>query len=144
MPSADILTLADAVVTALNAHSFGTAFTAERGYVPIVELPDMDTLHVTVLPRQDEAELDTRTTLQHGWQIDIAVQQRPTAVTNTYLDPLVYLAQQIAEYFAFGQRPHNSTLTATQVRILYLQEHLQKFRQFTSVITLTFRGWTQP
>jgi hypothetical protein len=54
------------------------------------------------------------------------------------------LTQEIADYFLFGKQAAGATLISPSVRILYFQEHLQKLRQFTSVITLTFRGWRQP
>lgn len=143
MPQADILQLADALVADLNAHSFSPAFQAVRGYLPTFELPDMGTLRVTVVPKQDDGKLDTRSSSAHEFAIDIGIQIKPTAIANADLDPLMYLVQEIADYFLFGKRPGGTTLINPQVRILYLQEHLHKFRQFTAVLTLTFKGWRQ-
>lgn len=144
MANAEIIDLADAIVTALNAGTFSESFTAERGYLPTFDLPDMDTLRVTVVPRQEEGRLDTRNSSVHEYSIDIAIQKKPTALTNTLLDALMRVVQEIADFFLFDTNPENTTLITPSIRILYLQDHLQKFRQFTSVVTLTFRGWRQP
>ena len=143
MPQADILQLADALVADLNGHSFSQPFQAVRGYLPTFELQDLNTLKVTVVPNKDEGKLDTRSSSAHEFAIDIGVQKKPPKTDNEDLDPLMYLVQEIADYFLFGKRPGETTLIAPQVRILYLQEHLHKFHQFTSVLTLTFRGWRQ-
>lgn len=143
MPQADILQLADALVADLNAHSFSQPFQAVRGYLPTFELQEMNALKVTVVPREDSGKLDTRTSSAHEMAIDIGVQKKPATIDNTNLDPLMYLVQEIVDYFLFGKRPGGATLINPQVRILYLQEHLHKFRQFTAVLTLTFKGWRQ-
>ena len=72
-----------------------------------------------------------------------AIQKKPEKVDNDNLDPLMLLVQEVADFFMFGKRPGKTTLISPQVRILYYLEHLQKLRQFTSVITLTFRGWRE-
>ena len=141
--AADILNLADAIVTDLNGHSFSQPFTAERGYLPTFELPELGDLKVIVVPKEDDGKLDTRTASTHDYAIDIGVQKKPPTIDNADLDPLMLLVQEIADHFLFGQQAAGATLIAPTVRVLYLQEHLQKLRQFTSVITLTFRGWRQ-
>jgi hypothetical protein len=143
MPQAQIIELADAIVAALNAHTFSQAFTAERGYLPTFDLPEMGTLKVTVVPKADEGKLDTRSSSVHEYDVDIGIQQKPGTTDNAALDPLMRLAQEIADFFLFGQRPGGTTLITPSVRILYLQEHLAKLGQFTSVVTLTFRGWRE-
>ena len=50
MPQAQIIELADAIVEQLNAHEFSETFTAERGYLPTFDLPDLNSLKVTVVP----------------------------------------------------------------------------------------------
>ena len=139
MSAADILTLADTVVTALNAAQFVLPVQAQRGYLPTFELPEMNRLQVTVVPRQDDGRLDTRESSVHEYQLDVGVQQKPETLDNAHLDPLVLLTQQIADHFRFG-RVAQSSLVSPKVRILYLQDHLQKFHQFTAVVTLTFKG----
>jgi len=141
--AAEILNLADAIVTELNGHTFSLPFTSERGYLPTFDLQEMDELKVTVVPKEDDGKLDTRTASTHDYAIDIGVQKKPPAIDNTDLDPLMLLVQEIADHFLFGKQAAGATLISPTVRVLYLQEHLQKLRQFTSVVALTFRGWRQ-
>jgi len=141
--AADIINVADAIVTELNATSFSQPFTSARGYLPTFDLAEMNELKVTVVPKEDDGKLDTRGQSAHDYAIDIGIQKKPPAIENTDLNPLMLLAQEIADHFLFGKQAVGATLIAPTVRILYLQEHLQKLRQFTSVITLTFRGWRQ-
>ena len=143
MPQADIINVADAIVTALNGEAFSQPFTAARGYLPTFDLQEMNELKVTVVPKEDDGKLDTRTASTHDYSIDIGIQKKPPTINNTDLDPLMLLVQEIADHFLFGQQAAGATLISPAVRVLYLQEHLQKLRQFTSVVTLTFRGWRQ-
>jgi hypothetical protein len=143
MDQAHIVQLADAIVDELNRQEFSLAFTAERAYLPVFELQDMNELKVTVVPKQDDGKLDTRSSSAHEYAVDIGVQMKPPTIDNENLDPLMGLTQEIADFFLFGQRPGGTTLIAPQVRILFLQEHLHKFHQFTAVVTLTFKGWRQ-
>lgn len=138
---ADIITIADAIVDALNAHAFSMSFTAERAYLPTYDLPKAETLKVTVVPKSDQGQLDSRSQSRHDYSIDIGIQKKPSAIDNTNLDPLMTLVQEIADYFLFGKAPGGATLVAPEIRILYFPEHLQQLRQFTAVVTLTFRGW---
>lgn len=141
MPQAEILHLADAVTRELNAHRFAEPFRAERGYLPTYDLAELDQLRVTVVPSQEEGRLDARHTSRHEYTIDVAIQCKPRDITPLYLDPLVRLTQEIADHFRFDTEPGGASLVAPRVRILYLTEHLQKQRQFTSVLSLTFQAW---
>jgi len=140
---AQIVALADAIAEQLNAHTFSQPLTAVRGYLPTFELPEMNVLRVTVVPKEDDGRLDTRSSSVHDYAIDIGIQKKPESIENAELDPLLLLTQEIADFFLFGKHPASATLIAPQVRVLYLQEHLLKLRQFTSVVTLTFRGWRE-
>ena len=141
--AAEILNLADAIVTDLNGHTFSQPFTAVRGYLPTFALPELGNLKVTVVPKEDEGKLDTRSSSLHDYSIDIGIQKKPPTIDSGELDPLMLLTQEVADFFLFGKRPGGATLTSSDIRILYLQEHLHKLRQFTSVVTLSFRSWRE-
>ena len=84
-----ITDIAEAVKDELNGGSFSQTFTAERHYKPAFDLPDMKTLHVTVVPKGLDMQATTRTSAQHDVQIDVAVQKKFTAGDNAELDPLM-------------------------------------------------------
>ena len=145
MSQADIVTLADALLADINATAFSQSFTARRTYLPIAELETQGVLSVTMLPRGDDITLTDRNATQHDMTFDVAVQKKLANVSNRDIDPLVYLTQQLLDYFWFNKLPNNTTLVTESVSILYYSDHLQQLRQFTSVISLTFRGWrTKP
>ena len=154
-----ITAIADAVVTLLNeSEVLPEGVTAERHYVPTFELKDMDTLHVSVVPRGVAIQPLGRTTFQHDVQIDIGIQQRfppapgsdpgngPGSETEQ-VDALMGQVEQIANALR-GKRlpplpdsglPGGAMWVRTQNEPIYLPEHLAQPRQFTSVLTLTYR-----
>jgi hypothetical protein len=136
-----ITNVADAVVAELNATQFSQQFTAQRHYQPRYDLADLKTLHVTVIPTTLTVQTLGRTSAQRDVAIDIAVQQKLDQETNAVLDPLLALAEEIAEHFR-GKRLDSfpgAIWARTEHRAIYAPEHLQQYRQFTSVLTLTFR-----
>jgi len=136
-----ITAIADAVVTELNGQSFSLSFTAQRHYQPRYELADLKILHVTVIPNGLTTATLGRGGTQQEVAIDIAVQQKLSAEANADLDPLLALAEEIAESFQpkrLATYP-NAIWSKTEFRAIYSTEHLQQNRQFTSVMTVTFK-----
>lgn len=146
--ASDLVTAGDAIVTLLNAGTtFTRKFRAERKYVPVVKLSDMDRLHVTVVPRgttgtrQDRAGGTGGSRWQDDLEIDVAIQQRAvTEWANAEIDALMGLVQEVVTYL------RNGTLATAGYRIMsttnvpiYSVEQLEQLRQFTSVITVTVR-----
>ena len=133
--------IAEAVKDELNGGSFSQSFTAERHYQPVFELPEMKTLHVTVVPKGMTIHPASRGLIQHDYQIDIAVQKKFDTGENDELDVLMALVEEIGDFFR--RRRLSSLPNAACVKIentpIYAQEHMEQLRQFTSVITLTFR-----
>ncbi len=135
-----IITIADAVVTELNAHTFGQAFTAARAYLPRYDLADMKDLHVTVVPKGVEIDASSRTLAQHDYSIDIAVQKRVGSDPSN-MDGLMGLVEEVSDFFRqrrLAQYPAAIWVRTVNVPI-YAPDHLDQLRQFTSVLTLTFR-----
>jgi len=136
-----ITEIADAVVAELNGASFSQTFTAERHYQPTFELPDMKDLHVTVVPKGLVIHPGSRSQNQHEYQIDVAVQKKFDKGDAAELDPLMTLVEEIADHFRFrrlGGFP-NAAWLKTENKPVYAQEHMAELRQFTSILTLTYR-----
>ncbi len=136
-----IADIADAIVAQLNAGGFSQPLTASRCYLPKFDLAEMKDLHVTVVPRGVAITAGTRNHNQHDYQIDIAVQKKLTAVDNGESDTLVGLVDEIADHFRMKRLDsfRAAMWVKTQHEPIYAQEHLDQMRQFTSVLTLTFR-----
>jgi len=136
-----ITAIADAMVAELNAAAWGLPFTATRTYLPRYKLEDMDTLHVTVVPKTDTVLAGDRGKSRHDYQLDVAVQKKLEAADNAEIDPLVTLTEEIADYFR-GKRLAllpSAVWGTTEVRAIYDPEHLVELGQFTSLVTFTFR-----
>lgn len=135
-----ITDIADAVVADLNAGSFSQSFNAERDYLPVFELDDIKDLRVTVVPKGIAIQATGRNSNQHDVEIDIAVQKKLTKTDATEIDPLMALVEEIADRFRFKRfTSPDAVWIRTQNEPVYAQEHLDQFRVFTSLLTLTFR-----
>ena len=139
--------IADAVVAELNAAPPGTfnpAFTAVRRVLPVFDLAEMADLHVSVVPRAVEIAGATRSASQHDVQIDIGVQKKLASDggdLDQQVPPLCGLVEQIADYLrrrVLQARPQSVWVRAANDQV-YVPEHLSQMRQFTSVLTLTYR-----
>ena len=137
-----ITDIADAVTAELNGLDPQTPLGAVRSTkAPEFELADMKTLRVTVVPRGWDIQTATRAAAQCDYQIDVGVQQKCETCDNAELDALLALVERIADHFR-GQRltaMPNAVWVKTENTPLYSPEHMKDLRQFTSVLTLTFR-----
>lgn len=159
MPDSVTVQLADAIVATLNRANLPTApprpsvrpqpssgfsqtFTATRGYAPIFDLKDMGTLHVTVVPKTIASELVTRgKQSEESYEIFIAVQKRITLATNSTIDALARLTEEIKEYFE-GQAiialsELNTRCTAATIDLVADWDYLMTKSQFLSLVNLT-------
>jgi len=134
-----IADIAEAVVVALNGHTFSQPFTAARAYRPVFDLKDLTDLHVTVVPKGMELTTAGRGLAQSDLEIDIGVQKKLASGDNAEIDALVGLVQEIAEFVRATGRFGDATWVKTENTPIYSQEHLGELRQFTSVLTLTLR-----
>ena len=135
-----IIAIADAIVAALNGHSFSQPFMAQRCYVPTFDLKDMKNLHVTVVPRGVEMTNASRLAVQSGVQIDIAIQQKlpaDTAGDSAAIDDLMGLVEEIADFIRATSHFGDAAWVKMANTPIYSPEHLEQLRQFTSVLTLT-------
>jgi hypothetical protein len=130
------------VVAQLNATTFSQPVAAERHYLPQFELADMTTLRVSVVPRSVASKGLERNRDSFDYRIDVAVQQKLDP-TPENLDALMVLVEEIADHFRSEPLAGYPQARCTEVENVpvYAPEHLDEFRQFTSVLTLTFRVW---
>lgn len=136
-----ILDIADAVVAELNGHTFSQALTARRFYRPLFDLKDMAALHVSVVPKGVTIERADRSRNQEDYQVDVAVQKKFSTGDAAELDPLMALVQEIADFFRLRRLAAypGATWLKTENAPVYAPEHIDEYRQFTSVLTLAFR-----
>ncbi len=136
-----ITDIADAVVAEINAGSFSQPVGAQRAYLPEFELAEMQNLQVTVVPKSVTTLPGGRAHNQHDYAIDVAVQQKLQTTGEAEIDDLLTLVDEIADHFRFKRLESypNAVWLKTANEPVYAQEHLHEMRQFTSILTFTFR-----
>jgi hypothetical protein len=114
---------------------------AVRLFVPNFDLKDMKDLHVSVVPRELHVRGLDRHRNSYDAAIDLAVQKKFKKGDAAEIDPLVGLAEEIADLFRLKRLTSypGAVWVGTDHRVLYSQEHWDQFNQFTSLLTLTFR-----
>ena len=133
--------VADSIVTELNAGSFSIPLHAERHYVPSFELKEMADLHVSVVPKGVLITKCDRHRNYHDVMIDVALQKKFSSGNLSEIDPLLKLVEEIADFFRLRRLASYPAAhwIRTEHSPLYSQEHWDELRQFTSVLTFTFR-----
>ena len=129
------------MVAELAAATLSQPVSPARKYVPLFELPEMDQLRVTVVPRGMAITRSDRRHNTHDVQVDIAVQQKFSTGEPDEIDPLVNLVEEIADLFRLKRLSSfpGAIWTKTEHNPIYAQDHWEQLRQFTSVLTLSFR-----
>lgn len=145
--AAAIVSLADAVVTDLNAATLSQSFTAARITTPAKKLSELTSLVVNVRASGERITIVSRSGVRTvEYDIDVAVRKKLTNTSNnTEHDGLVQLVEEIAGYFA------GRTVTGRSEKLLgastdengstlWVVDEVEGHRCFISVITLTFQG----
>jgi len=131
-----LIDIAEAVVTQINASD--NDFTAELNLLPEFELKDLKRLKVTVVPKSLKFTGETR----HDWgrevKIDIGVQRK--CASDSWND-LLQIVEDITGLFERKRLTEYPPAVCVGIENdpVYDPEHLRQYRQFTSVITLTFK-----
>ena len=137
-----ITDVADVIVAELNAATLSQPVAAVRSYLPQYKLSEMQSLHVTVVPKGIVLANPDRSRSQSDYSFDVAVQKKFSTGTNVELDLLIELVQEIIVFFRHKQRLDsfpNAMWLKSEVPVLYAPDHMDQLRQFTSVLTLTYR-----
>jgi hypothetical protein len=144
--SSKLIQLADAIVTDLQGAAFDLSLQAERGYQVIKDLPELDHVTVLVVPRSVEIQTATRATRQYDPVIDVGVLRKlPTFISKDKdletLDGLMGLVEQMVVFLFENPLPTGSGHHLIEVNNnpIYRPEHLAGSRQFTSVVSVTYR-----
>ena len=139
---ANIVAIADAVTAELNGNSFSQPLTAQRLYLPVFDFPSMSELKVTVVPKGITTSSLDRSRDSFDYQIDIAIQKK-TPNEIEFIDSLMLLVEEIGDHFRSNPLASypGARCTGVENTPVYAPDHLLELRQFTSVLTLTFRLW---
>ena len=136
-----IADIAEALKDELNDHDFSMEFEATRDYLPVFDLQDMQALHVTIVPAGVTMQKLDRSRTQSDVQVDIGIQKKLNAGDNAEIDALMALVEEIVDFLRFRKLEGFPTAmwVSTENAPIFVREHLSEMRQFTSVLTLTYR-----
>ncbi len=126
---------ADAVLERIQA-SFPD-IKAERQYVASLELKDTKELRIIVVPKEISYERASRSHNCVHVAVDVALMKKFQKGNAAELDPLCEIAEQLIKVFD-GKPLGDALCVKAENEPIYAQEHFAKWRQFTSLITLTF------
>ncbi len=146
-----VIDIADAVVELLNGEFApnedpgegapeDAGFEAVREYRPLVDLAELKDLRVTVIPKTVTTVAADRSRVQQDVEIDVLVQKKLAVGDAEELDGLMSVVESIAGFLKFKRLDSVGALwLKTANDPIYAPDHLEQLRQFTSVLTLTYR-----
>lgn len=144
MSKALLVQVAEAVVAEITAAVTAgllPAMTPELDFVPSLEPKDLIGIKIIVCPRSRRSAIVTRAASSKEYEIDIAVLKK---ITNAELPDMLQLCEQLETFFegrkiAPAEMP---SVSCTEVNNdpVYVPEHIRTRRQFTGILTLTFKG----
>jgi len=136
---ATVTAVANAVAAKLNASPFSQELAAAVVFRPIFDLKNMHALKVSVVPRAVNFARASRQANSRLIQIDIGVQRK--LADEAEIEQLLNLVEEITLCFGIGKRlPAYPEALCVEIENepVYAPEHIDQYRQFTSVVTLTF------
>ena len=143
MADVKIVQLADAVVADLAAEQFSQAFTPTRAYVPTIDLQEVKDLVVTVVANARSETPVSRADDEVDYTIDVGVQKKISGDVNTSgeVDALLALVLEVAAFLNRHRLTEAADMTwvGTKNDPIYYPEHLLNLRQFTSVLSVSYR-----
>ncbi|MEP0848682.1 MAG: hypothetical protein HRF50_17895 [Phycisphaerae bacterium] len=141
MADSTIIALADAIVAKLQDGTFSLPFEVQRGYRPVVELPTLAAVKVTVIPKSLAIGAATRADGFYDCAIDIGVQRKVDVDDPAALDELMKLVEEIGDHLRYHKLDGFALAAwlSLENEPVFAPEHLEQHRQFTSVLTVTYR-----
>lgn len=141
--AATIVTLAGEILSQLLAQSavggFNQSFLPVLAFVPLYSLQDMDTLHVTVLPRGSTGlKVDRGKNIIEELSVDIAVQKRLPGLDFALFQNMLELTEQLRDYLIVNP-PSGFTVVGWTTDPIYDPQAAFELRQFTGVLTVTYK-----
>lgn len=141
MANSTLVALADAIVAKLQNGTFSLPFEVQRGYRPVIELPALLAVKVTVIPKGLAISAATRADGFYDCAIDIGVQRKVNPDEPAELDALMKLVEEIGDHLR-GKQLDGFTAAvwlSLENEPVFAPEHLEQHRQFTSVLTVAYR-----
>ena len=135
------ISLAKSVAEKLNLSTLSKSFDAKFVTVASFDLKNISGVMVSVAAKDLSFERISRSQVQKQIRIDIGIQSKLRNI-ETEVSDLIFLAEQIAELFdGWANDDFNATCIKVEVEPIYSPEHIRQYKQFISVVTLTFNAY---
>ena len=152
---AEILDIADAMVTALDGHAFAAPYAslgAARRYVPVYDLTQLTGLVVSVIPHglglTVPAKVEARNyTRSMNYTLDVEFQMRVPNLDAATLDGLMGLVESVGDFLLQTAGPLTlpsgklATPFTMEGETVYDPMELDKEQLFESVLRIMYRTW---
>jgi len=132
--------VAAAVAAELNAGA-GSGFTAVTKTVPLVDIKDLGSPTVTVVPHAIETVAMTRTSKTKTVTVEVGIQQKVASDAPADCAGPAKACEDILDYLwgrALSTMPA-ARFVAASIEPVFDPEHLQKLLVFTGVVRVTYR-----
>jgi len=155
--SATLVDIAAAIAAELDAAALSVEFTPQWSFADWdLELKDLDTLSVDVVPVNFTEEQETQGSWLVTCTVDIGVRKRfdarqQVAATGRNardeISTLVDLLQQIAEFWMPAQPDYSgrkladiplATWQETKIKTAHVPRHLREMRQYTGIVQVVY------
>lgn len=133
--------VADAVRDELTAGDFTPTFKAVRAFRHDQTLPEGKELRVSVVPKGVTVTPAARAACTYLVEVYIAVMKKVPDARPETIDPLLALVEEIVDFFRLRRLANypDAAWVGTEIKPMVSTEHLEALKQFTSLITLSFR-----
>ena len=133
--------VADAVRDELAAGQFSMPFKAIRAFRHEQTLPEGKELRVSVVPKGVTVTPASRGVCAHNIEIFVAVMKKIDRADPGVVDPLLGLMEEIVDFFRLRrlEKCPEAAWTGTEVGPMVSIEHLEALKQFTSLVTISFK-----
>ncbi len=127
--------VADLVVEKIQKHF--PELRAERQYVASLEIKDTKEARIIVVPKEINYDRASRSHNCVHVAVDVALMKKFQKGDAEELDPLCEMAEKLIKLFD-GKMLVDILCVKAENTPIYAQEHYAIWRQFTSLVTLTF------
>jgi len=139
MAEDNVIDVADAIVTALNAvTSWSMPFQAKRTYYPIYKLEEEQQVCVFVAIKADDETVATRASVMQEMRVDVAVMRDVDPKNNTEVDRLVQFVREIKDVLRHVQQT-GATWLGYENSPMYDAQALVDQQHFRSVVTSVYK-----
>ena len=134
-----ITTLTEAVKDDLNASSdFPEITAATRVYVPKIELTQTATLTTLVAGVESEKTRAARKIHTEKLAVHVGLFKKFVEMENSDVDTMVDLLLRVRDYFLEMTRFSGSRIVSVETDPMYDLDHMERLRQFSGVVVVTF------